>query len=327
MLSTEEVLRFISPPPADVRGFERFIQWAHAERSAGRYACFAIVPAGYDVAVGIVAGPAARPGVLDGRVGRLPRVAVLGHRRLHGRRAPAARLRLRRHRCRIVSKRAPPCRTDAATAACASWGPSRKACSAGRCGAEGEHHDQILWSILAEDWRQLADRAPPEGPLVGCQDPSPGGGPLAAAAHHALSPARNFDSRDDPKASYRRGLAAAPRVRCGADGATALSPVPVDCPRGRRSVRLRTAARTRSPSSRPPTARMPGSLVLDRASGRIAAHTTVRALPQYLVALRPARREQHEGVPGAAARPPRPERRCGGVPARSAGSTPRPGRR
>ena len=53
MLTTEEVARFISPPPTTVEGFERFIVWANRERSAGNYACFAIVPHGMDTAVGI----------------------------------------------------------------------------------------------------------------------------------------------------------------------------------------------------------------------------------------------------------------------------------
>jgi len=53
MLSTEEVARFISPPPTTVEGFERFIMWANRERAAGNYACFAIVPHGMDTAIGI----------------------------------------------------------------------------------------------------------------------------------------------------------------------------------------------------------------------------------------------------------------------------------
>lgn len=52
-LTTAEVSRFISPPPASPAGFERFIAWAHRERAAGRYACFAVVPDGGRDAVGI----------------------------------------------------------------------------------------------------------------------------------------------------------------------------------------------------------------------------------------------------------------------------------
>jgi ribosomal-protein-alanine N-acetyltransferase len=53
MLNTDEVARFISPPPTTVEGFERFIVWAVNEQRAGRYVCFAVVPAGMDAAVGI----------------------------------------------------------------------------------------------------------------------------------------------------------------------------------------------------------------------------------------------------------------------------------
>jgi RimJ/RimL family protein N-acetyltransferase len=53
LLTTEEVTRFISPPPTTVEGFERFIAWAGRERQEGRYLCFAVVPDGCDTAVGL----------------------------------------------------------------------------------------------------------------------------------------------------------------------------------------------------------------------------------------------------------------------------------
>ena len=53
-LSTEEVSRFISPPPTTVNGFERFIAWTHRERESGAYVCYGIVPRGMDVAVGLI---------------------------------------------------------------------------------------------------------------------------------------------------------------------------------------------------------------------------------------------------------------------------------
>jgi RimJ/RimL family protein N-acetyltransferase len=52
-LSGEQVSRFISPPPATVDGFERFIGWAIRQRQVGQYVCFAVVPHGSDVAIGI----------------------------------------------------------------------------------------------------------------------------------------------------------------------------------------------------------------------------------------------------------------------------------
>ena len=53
MLTTEEVARFISPPPTSVEGFARFIEWAQQQRAAGRYVCFAVVPVGSSAAIGI----------------------------------------------------------------------------------------------------------------------------------------------------------------------------------------------------------------------------------------------------------------------------------
>jgi ribosomal-protein-alanine N-acetyltransferase len=52
-LTTEEVTRFISPPPTTIEGFERFIAWAGRERQEGRYLCFAVVPDGCETAVGL----------------------------------------------------------------------------------------------------------------------------------------------------------------------------------------------------------------------------------------------------------------------------------
>ena len=43
MLTPEEVSRFISPPPSTVEGFERFIAWTLRQRTAGVYACFAVM--------------------------------------------------------------------------------------------------------------------------------------------------------------------------------------------------------------------------------------------------------------------------------------------
>ena len=53
MLTTEEVSRFISPPPSTVEGFERFIAWTLRQRAAGTYACFAVTVRGFDTAIGI----------------------------------------------------------------------------------------------------------------------------------------------------------------------------------------------------------------------------------------------------------------------------------
>jgi [ribosomal protein S5]-alanine N-acetyltransferase len=53
LLTTEEVSRFISPPPTSVEGFERFIAWTLRQRQAGAYVCFAVTLDSTDTAIGI----------------------------------------------------------------------------------------------------------------------------------------------------------------------------------------------------------------------------------------------------------------------------------
>jgi RimJ/RimL family protein N-acetyltransferase len=53
LLTTDEVARFISPPPTTVEGFEKFIAWTHRQRDAGTYTCFAVTVKGFDTAIGI----------------------------------------------------------------------------------------------------------------------------------------------------------------------------------------------------------------------------------------------------------------------------------
>lgn len=69
MLASEEVARFISPPPTTVQGFERFIEWTQRERQAGRYACFGVVPDGMDTAVGLFQLRELEPGFATGEWG------------------------------------------------------------------------------------------------------------------------------------------------------------------------------------------------------------------------------------------------------------------
>jgi ribosomal-protein-alanine N-acetyltransferase len=61
-LTSEQVARFISPPPATVEGFERFINWAIRQRQAGQYVCFAVVPHGSDTPIGIFQVRSIEPG-------------------------------------------------------------------------------------------------------------------------------------------------------------------------------------------------------------------------------------------------------------------------
>jgi RimJ/RimL family protein N-acetyltransferase len=152
MLTTEEVSRFISPPPTTVEGFERFILWAQRERQAGNYACFAVVPAGMTTAIGIFQVRSLEPGFgtaewgfalgssfwgtgvfVDGARLILDfAFDVIGARRLEARAAVA---------------------NGRGNGALRKLGAVQEGVLRRSFLRHGQYHDQVLWGILAEDWR------------------------------------------------------------------------------------------------------------------------------------------------------------------------------
>ena len=152
MLSTEEVSRFISPPPTTVDGFERFIAWAHNERQAGNYVCFAVVPAGMTAAVGIFQVRSLEKGFATAEWGfaigsqfwgsgifaegaRMIvdfAVDVIGVHRLEARAAVA---------------------NGRGNGALRKIGAVQEGVLRRSFLHNGVHHDQVLWGIVAEDWR------------------------------------------------------------------------------------------------------------------------------------------------------------------------------
>jgi RimJ/RimL family protein N-acetyltransferase len=152
LLTTEEVSRFISPPPSTVEGFERFIAWTHSERAAGRYVCFAVVPNGSDDAVGLFqirqlgeTFEVAEWGFALGRpmwgTGVFPLAAAafvefaidtLEVRRLEARSS-------------VLNGRG--------NGALQKIGASREAVLRKSFLKDGQYYDQVLWSIMADEWR------------------------------------------------------------------------------------------------------------------------------------------------------------------------------
>ena len=153
MLTPEEVSRFISPPPTTVEGFEKFITWARAERAAGRYVCFAVVPHGMTTAIGLFQIRQLEPSFesaewgfalgsafwgtgmfLDG--GRMVvdfAIEVLSVRRLEARAAVA---------------------NGRGNGALRKLGAVQEGVLRRSFLKNGQHLDQMLWSILSEEWRQ-----------------------------------------------------------------------------------------------------------------------------------------------------------------------------
>jgi ribosomal-protein-alanine N-acetyltransferase len=152
MLTTEEVSRFISPPPTTVEGFQRFIAWTHRERRAGNYACFAIVPQGMETAIGIFQVRSLDPsfgtaewgfamgsqfwgtGIFTEGARMVLDFAfdVIGAQRLEARAAVA---------------------NGRGNGALRKIGAVQEGVLRRSFLRNGQHHDQVLWGILADDWR------------------------------------------------------------------------------------------------------------------------------------------------------------------------------
>jgi [ribosomal protein S5]-alanine N-acetyltransferase len=152
MLSTQEVARFISPPPTTVEGFERFIAWTHRERAAGNYACFAVVPHGMDTAVGIFQVRQLEPGFGTAEWGFALGSAFWGT----GMFMDGARLvvdfafeTIKTHRLEaraaILNGRG--------NGALRKIGAMQEGILRKSFLRNGEYLDQALWTILDEDWR------------------------------------------------------------------------------------------------------------------------------------------------------------------------------
>ena len=153
LLTTGEVARFISPPPTTVEGFERFIAWTHRERAAGRYACFAVVPRGFDTAIGIF-----QVRVLEAGLGTAEWGFAIG-RPFWGTGvfADAARatvdfafetIGVSRLEARAAVQ------NGRGNGALMKVGAVREAVLRKSFQRSGEYLDQALWSILRPDWRQ-----------------------------------------------------------------------------------------------------------------------------------------------------------------------------
>ena len=152
MLTTDEVARFISPPPTTVEGFERFIAWTQREREAGNYICFGIVPRGMDQAIGLFQVRQLEPGFATAEWGFAMGSAywgsgafvagaelvvdfafrVLGVHRLEARAA-------------VLNGRG--------NGALRKAGATQEGLLRRSFVRHGEYLDQVLWTILDSDWR------------------------------------------------------------------------------------------------------------------------------------------------------------------------------
>ena len=154
MLSSEEVMQFISPAPATVKGFEQFIAWSNRERAQGTHVCFAVVPHGMAVPVGIFQIRQLDQGFSTAEWGFAIASAFWGT----GLFMDAARLvvdfafdEIRIHRLEARAA----VRNGRGTGALKKIGAVPEGILRKSLLRNGEYLDQGLWTIIEEDWRAI----------------------------------------------------------------------------------------------------------------------------------------------------------------------------
>ena len=162
MLTTEEVARFISPPPTTVQGFEQFIAWTHRQRSIGAYVCYAVTLKGFDTAIGIFQVREIEPGFGTAEWGFALGSAFWGTGVFEESAALVLgfvfeTLQVHRLEARAALK------NGRGTAALRKVGAVQEGVLRKSFLRHGEYLDQALYTILAEDWRASRTAGSPAG--------------------------------------------------------------------------------------------------------------------------------------------------------------------
>jgi RimJ/RimL family protein N-acetyltransferase len=152
MVSTEEVSRFISPPPTTIDGFERFILWTHKQRELGNQICYGVVPEGMTSAIGLFQLRSLESGFKSCEWGFAlgsqfwgTGMFVEGARTILNFGVDVVGLKRFEARAAVANGRG--------NGALRKIGAVQEAILRRSFLRNGQYHDQVLWSILGEDWR------------------------------------------------------------------------------------------------------------------------------------------------------------------------------
>lgn len=152
-LNTEEVTRFLSTPPADVEGFERFIAWTHRQRAVATQATLAVAVEGFDTAVGLFQLRQIEPGFRTAEWGVAIGSAFWGTGVF--RTGAELMMHLAFDVLGVHRLEARACLDNTrGNAALRKLGAVQEGVLRRSFLRNGQYFDQVLWSVLEEDWRQ-----------------------------------------------------------------------------------------------------------------------------------------------------------------------------
>lgn len=156
-LTSPEARKFMWAPPPNVVAFERFIEWTHAERAAGKYICYGVVPRGQQDAWGVFELRQLQPEFLRGELGFVIAPTYWGTGVFY----EGARLLLDFavdvvHVHRIEARAAVD--NERSNAALQKLGASREGTLKDAFWMNDRFVDQYLWAILDSQWRNGKSR-------------------------------------------------------------------------------------------------------------------------------------------------------------------------
>ncbi len=153
LLTTEEVARFISPPPSSVEGFERFIQWAARQRAVGSYVCFSVTLAESDTAIGIFQIRSTEPGFGTAEWGFALGSPFWGTGVFQEGAALVMEFAFETIGVHRLEARSAT-RNSRGNGALRKIGATQEGILRKSFQRNGEYLDQALWTILDDDWRE-----------------------------------------------------------------------------------------------------------------------------------------------------------------------------
>ena len=157
MMAADEVARFISPAPKTLEGFERFIDWSARERAAGRSFTFGIVPDGFDEAVGLVQIRALEAGFGRAEWGFALGSMFWGLGIFQESATMAVDFVIETVGVHRLEARA-AVQNGRGNGALRKLGAVEECLLRKSFHHNGEYADQILWSIVEDDWRKTEAR-------------------------------------------------------------------------------------------------------------------------------------------------------------------------
>jgi [ribosomal protein S5]-alanine N-acetyltransferase len=152
-ITSDDVTRYLTPPPSTVEGFERFIDWSRRQRAVGLQTSLAVLIEGFDSPVGLFQLRQLEPGFVTAEWGFAIGSAFWGTGVF--RTGAELMMHLAFDVVGVHRLEARAClQNTRGNAALRKIGAVQEGVLRRSFVRHGEHQDQVLWTVLEEEWRQ-----------------------------------------------------------------------------------------------------------------------------------------------------------------------------